>query len=135
LVCVDDDGSCSDGTFDARYGYDLGGHRLWARLHDGSEERQVLQLEGLADWTRGSLDVQIHVVAFGVPARLAARPGAAAVGVLASAVLVAPPQALAGGNPGGNDVYRRWLFHDHLGTNVLVTSRRGSRQTYVARIR
>jgi RHS repeat-associated protein len=61
----------------------------------------------------------------GVPARIRRHPVPAAVALVAAASLALPPRAFAGGGGGGGTTVRRFLFHDHLGSNVLVTAPNG----------
>jgi RHS repeat-associated protein len=61
----------------------------------------------------------------GVPARIWRHPVPAAVALAAAASLALPPRAFAGGGGGGGTTVRRFLFHDHLGSNVLVTAPNG----------
>jgi RHS repeat-associated protein len=57
----------------------------------------------------------------GVPGRIRRHPVPAAIALMAAGSLMLPPRAFAGGGGGGGTTVRRFLFHDHLGSNVLVT--------------
>jgi RHS repeat-associated protein len=80
----------------------------------------------LAFASGGVLWLAVLAVRDGVPGRIRRHPVPAGIALLATASLALPPRAWAGGDPGPGTTFRRSLFHDHLGTNVLVTNPNGN---------